>query len=326
MPTRRALLLLGLAAASLVWWSTPGFVEIGGPEGAAKLMRPNAAPRDHAAAVHAFLEAEQARSRGASAAALALYEKALAQSPRVPLFLGAAARTARELGSPERAVDPLRQLEKMGVLDPAGQAALIAVLAETGDFAGAEQVAQRALARNPFDALALEAWRAALARSGNAVAEHSLVERLRALERDPDGRAQPLRVLFDPPQPVLHIAQTRQLGAQTIYDHSEFLVTLHNPTRRPIVIDRAELVSMGTGSRSGLGDVTKRFSYPLRASREIAPDGMVDLDQQVFGFKVDTPHVQVTYVFQLCWHGLPAEPKQCVSQHLDLLPPQDELP
>jgi hypothetical protein len=258
--------------------------------------------------------------------ALDLYESAVARSPATPLFLGASARAAREAGRPERALAPLRRLERMNVLDPAGQAALIAALAQTGDVTGAVTVAASALARNPYDALALEAWRAALARAGDVEGEHELVDRLRELERDPYRRAASLRVVFDPPQPTLHIREPRRVGGQTIHDHSQFRTTLHNPSRRAVELDSAMLFSLGTGSRSGLGDIATRFLYETPGSREIPPDGTVDLDQHIFGFTVDTAHVQLSYVFVLCWHGLPSEPKQCAAQHLDLLPPLDELP
>jgi hypothetical protein len=91
-----------------------------------------------------------------------------------------------------------------------------------------------------------------------------------------------------------------------------------NTSRRPVVIESVRLMSFGTASASGLGDVKDYWDYPSGA-RQLAPGESVSFDV-LWGFTVDTDHEHVCYTFRTCWHGVGETVRQCRVQWVNVLP------
>jgi len=243
--------------------------------------------------------------------ALRSYEEAAEAAPRAPLFQETLGRRAEYLGFADLAIEAYTRLGHAALLD------LARAWAAKGDAGQALELARRALARNPYDADALRTARAQAEALGDAAAVRELAGQEQALARDPRQKQLPATLRFDPPHPILEIGEPTNVGETTVYDHSQFSVTLENPSRRPIEILQVGLVSAGTGAQSGLGDIRSYWSYPSGANR-LAPGEALRFDK-VWGFTVDSDHEQLSYVFELCWRG-EGDAKQCRTQRVDLFP------
>jgi TPM domain len=236
------------------------------------------------------------------------YEEALKRAPHDPLFQQVLGDRARYVGFYDLAVSAYSKL------GPEGYIPIALTYREQGDYKRAAAWVRRAVQRNPYDTAALRLLRDVLGQAHDA-GSREVDAQLAALGRDPTHKDLPLEVSFDPARPALHIDDTTQVGKTAVYDYSFFSVTLANPSARPVQITKVVLASAGTGSRSGLGDIKRYWSYPSGAPR-LAPGESVRLDR-TWGFTVDTPHEQLSYIFDVCWKG-DGDVEQCGSHRLDL--------
>ena len=244
--------------------------------------------------------------------ALVAYEEAIHKAPEDPLVLQTFADRALYLGFPELAIPAL---EKIG-------SGVELMLAEAYHLQGDENRArlwtERALRENPFDWYALH-WRKRLAERYGTEEEAKLAAaQIAELAADRAGRVHPVELRFEPARPKFHADTTIQSDGVTVFDHSEFRVTMQNTSYRPIVIDSIRLTSAGTAARSGLGDVRDYWRYPA-GGRSLRPGESVHFDK-LWGFTVDTGHEHVRYVFHACWRGAGEDVRQCRTQWVDVLP------
>jgi tetratricopeptide (TPR) repeat protein len=244
--------------------------------------------------------------------ALADYEKALAAAPGDPLVLQTIAERAQYLGFPELARPAL---EKAG---PGFEIALAEACHDMGDAKSARRWVDRALEDDRFNLYALT-WKKYLAEQGGSPKDIELAQAEIALvTSNPRRLVNPVWLRFEPEQPRFHPEETVKSGGTTVYDHSQFRVTMTNTSRWPVVIESVRLTSSGTASASGLGDVKDYWDYPSGA-RQLAPGESVSFDK-LWGFTVDTGHEHVRYTFRTCWHGVGETVRQCRVQWVDVLP------
>ena len=78
-----------------------------------------------------------------------------------------------------------------------------------------------------------------------------------------------LDVIFNPSKPVIHLDSTRDVDGVTVYDHSEFSVTLKNNSSKPIEVEKVNFVSIGDIQKSGLGDVINYWPWQEYYTLEI---------------------------------------------------------
>jgi tetratricopeptide (TPR) repeat protein len=245
--------------------------------------------------------------------ALSAYEKALQAAPEDPRILEVFGNRTLYLGFPELAIPAY---EKFG---PGLEVDIALAYNEMGDARGAANWVNRALEQDPYDWLALQ-WRKFLAERYGTPEEVQIVEtEMARIASDPRRAFNPVALQFDPEKPRLHTDTTREDGGVTVYDHSEFSVTMTNTSSRPVEIESLRLTSEGTaGHKSGLGDIRKYWSYPagknlLRAGESVKFD-------KLWGFVVDTKHEYVRYTFSICWHGVGTTVRQCRMQWVDAMP------
>lgn len=135
------------------------------------------------------------------------------------------------------------------------------------------------------------------------------------------ARAEDVILVFSPAAPIFHAHTTRQVEGQTIYGHSEFVTTMTNTSDQPVVMDSVMLTSIGTGAKSGLGDIKDYWNYG-NSKRAIGPGQSVQFSK-VWGFTIDPQHEWLTYVFDVCWRKVGTdgryEEQQCTQQVLDLV-------
>lgn len=245
--------------------------------------------------------------------ALSAYEEALQAAPGDPRILEVFGNRTLYLGFPELAIPAY---EKFG---PGLEVDLALAYNEAGDAKAANYWVDRALEQDPYDWLALQ-WRKFLAERYGTTEEVQVVDAAMARIASDPGRAfNPVTLHFDPEKPALQMETTRENGGVTVYDHSEFGVTMTNTSNRPVEIESIRLTSEGTaGHKSGLGDIRKYWSYPagknlLRAGESVKFD-------KLWGFVVDTKHEYVRYTFRTCWHGVGTTVRQCRMQWVDAMP------
>jgi uncharacterized protein len=244
--------------------------------------------------------------------ALADYEKAIAAAPNDPLVLQTLAERAQYLGFPELA---LPALEKAG---PGFEVALAEACHDMGDAKAARRWIDSALEDDRYNLYALS-WKKFLAEQDASPFEVELAEAEIALvASNPRRPGNPVWLQFEPERPRFHPESTVRSGGTTVYDHSQFRVTMTNTSRRPVVIESVRLTSTGTAAASGLGDVKDYWHYPSGA-RQLGPGESVSFDK-LWGFTVDTGHEHVRYVFRTCWHGAGETVRQCRVQWVDTLP------
>jgi hypothetical protein len=243
--------------------------------------------------------------------ALRHYEEAARLAPDAPLIHERLGRRAEHLGFYDLAIEAYTRLGDDALLD------LARVWAQKDQPAQAATFARRALEKNPYDREALEALRGYLAAAGDTGGANEAASQLAALAASPEHKDLPVGVRFDPPAPTLEIDEPTMVGTTKVFDHSQFAVTLENPTGRPVQIVSVVLRSGGPGGGSGLGDIKSYWDYPLAANR-IPAGGSVRLDK-TWGFVVDTPHDQLSYMYDVCWRGQD-DTRQCRTQRVDLFP------
>ena len=244
--------------------------------------------------------------------ALAEYERAVRAAPEDPLVLQTLADRALYLGFPELAIPAY---EKAG---PGFELSLAEAYHNLGDAKAANAWVKRALEEDPYNLHALN-WRQFLAEKHGTPEEAQLAQAQVALvASNPRRLVNPVWLRFEPEQPRFHPDTTRKSGDATVYDHSQFRVTMTNTSRRPVVIDGVQLTSHGTAAASGLGDVKNYWSYSS-GDHHLEAGESVSFDK-LWGFTVDTGHEHVRYTFRTCWHGVGETVRQCRVQWVDALP------
>jgi tetratricopeptide (TPR) repeat protein len=244
--------------------------------------------------------------------ALADYENAVRMAPQDPYVLQTFAERALYLGFPELAIPALLNA------GPGFELTLAEAYNDLGDPKAANTWVTRALQEDPYDLHALN-WREYLATEHGTAPEQQLAEAEVTLVRANPGRlANPVWLTFEPERPRFHPEATIQSGGVTVHDHSQFRVTMTNPSRRAVVIESVRLSSHGTARASGLGDVKDYWDYPSGGHR-LAAGESVSFDK-LWGFTVDTGHEHVRYTFRTCWHGVGETVRQCRTQWVDVLP------
>ena len=88
-----------------------------------------------------------------------------------------------------------------------------------------------------------------------------------------------------------------RVGQATVYDHSEFGVSLVNRHPEPIRVLEVVLRSIGDVERSGLGDIVDYWPWE-GGERLLDPGGGIWFER-VWGFSVDTPNTVMTYRFEI---------------------------
>ncbi len=149
-------------------------------------------------------------------------KKQSAKAPQDPLVLETLANRAMYLGFPELAIPAL---EKLG---PGAELELAEAYSNHGDDAKARLWTERALAENPYDWYALHS-RQRLAEKIGTEEEVGVVEaQIAGLSEDPAGRVHPVELQFSPAQPKFHPETTLESDGVTVFDHSNFGVTMTN--------------------------------------------------------------------------------------------------
>ena len=246
------------------------------------------------------------------APALAAYEAAARAAPEDPFVLQTLADRAVYLGFPELAIPAL---EKAG---PGFELSLAEAWHDVGEAKLASAWVDRALAEDPYNLHALN-WKQFLAEQHGSDREKEMARaQVLLVFSSPKKQTNPVWLRFDPERPRFHPDTTLRSGATTVHDHSQFRVTMTNPSARPVVIESVRLTSRGTARASGLGDVKDYWDYPS-GGRQLAPGETVSFDK-LWGFTVDTGHEHVRYVFETCWHGVGESVRQCRTQWVDVLP------
>ncbi|HEY6642187.1 TPM domain-containing protein [Povalibacter sp.] len=240
------------------------------------------------------------------------YEAARKAAPNDPIVLEIYADRTMYLGFPELAIPAYEKIGR-GIEWKLAQA-----YSDLGDTAGAQRWVSVALEENPYDLYALR-WQQFLAKKDGREADMlEAAATIEMLENDPERKAQPVHLYFDPRSPKYNPESTLDVEDTKVFDHSEFGVQMRNYSSRPVDIDSIMLTSMGTAAASGLGDIKKYWKYPA-GQGHLLPDETVYF-KKVWGFVVDTGHQHVRYVFRVCWHGTGTTLRQCRTQWLDVEP------
>ncbi|MCW8831452.1 MAG: hypothetical protein OQK32_08040 [Gammaproteobacteria bacterium] len=108
--------------------------------------------------------------------------------------------------------------------------------------------------------------------------------------------AEELDIIFSPASPKIHLESTTQVGDVTVYDHSEFSVTIKNTHYKSINIQGVNFISIGDIQTSGLGNIINY--WPWKDSRTLKPGETISFSK-VWGFTVDTPNSEMTYHFEV---------------------------
>ena len=244
--------------------------------------------------------------------ALSAYEEALRAAPKDPLILQTLADRALYLGFPELAIPAYEKIGR-GV-----ELSLAEAHNDNGDRPAAQLWVSRALEENPHDLHALR-WQKFLADlDGDHDEGQRAEDAIAKLANDPQRAANPVVLSFDPPHPGFDPDTTIDMNGTTVFDHSNFRVSMRNTSNRAVEIESVKLTSMGTARASGLGDVRRYWRFPAGGNRLLAGES-VTFDKQ-WGFTVDTGHEHVRYVFRTCWHGVNTTVRQCRTQWVDALP------
>ena len=143
-------------------------------------------------------------------------------------------------------------------------------------------------------------------------------QRSRTIAADPGRAVNPVVLRFVPARPDFHSDTTLESDGVTVFDHSQFRVTMTNTSNRPVEIESVKLTSEGMAPKSGLGDIRKYWSFPSGKNRLLAGES-VSFDK-LWGFTVDTAHPYVRYTFHICWRGVGESVRQCRTQWVDALP------
>ncbi len=244
--------------------------------------------------------------------ALPVYEDALRMAPGDPLVLQTIGARAMYLGFPELAIPAF---EKIG---RGFELSLAEAYNDQGNAIAARQWVNRALEENPYDWDALH-WRKFLSEQHGTTEEVQYAAAAIAAIAADSGRAfNPVELRFAPARPKFNSATTLESDGVTVFDHSQFGVTMTNTSNRPIVLESVKLASEGMAPKSGLGDIRNYWRYPSGKNRLLAGES-VSFDK-LWGFTVDTAHPYVRYTFHICWRGAGESVRQCRTQWVDALP------
>ena len=249
--------------------------------------------------------------------ALAHYEAAVEAAPHDLLFREILGERALYLGFWDLAASAFAGMEGSGDLK------LAQAYRELGDLEAAEQRLRRVLERDPHHGEALGDLQDVVRRSEREREAAELRQRAQAAMRDPARRNLGLAVSFDPARPVIDNDNTIVVDGTTVFDHSVFGVILENRSGVPLAIENVDVRTHGTGKASGMGDLAGKFDYPA-GGRRLEPGESASL-HWTWGFVKDTPHTQLSYLFDVCWRDLdtdPAEPngRRCRYSRVDLFP------
>jgi len=245
--------------------------------------------------------------------ALSAYEEALHAAPQDPRVLETFGDRTLYLGFPELAIPAYEKIGR-GV-----ELTLAEAYHDMGDAQGAARWANRALEEDPYDWYALQRRKFLAEQHGTPTEVQVAEAAIDLVAEDPARVFGPVVLRFNPRHPGFDPNTTRESGGVTVFDHSEFGVTMTNSSNRPVEIESVRLTSEGTaGARSGLGDIRGYWRFPsgknlLRAGESIYFD-------KLWGFVVDTRHEYVRYTFRTCWHGVGSAVRQCRTQWVDALP------
>jgi tetratricopeptide (TPR) repeat protein len=240
------------------------------------------------------------------------YEDALAAAPRDMLVLETLGRRALYLQLPDLAIPALKKMQH------GAEWLLVQAYNQAGDPEQALAWADKGLDADPYDLDGLR-WKEFLQnKAGRSDDARKTADTLAALLAEPDQPGRPVLLSFRPAVPEFDADTTRRIGGTTVYDHSDFAVTLTNTSRRAVTIESVRLFSEGNDRASGLGDIVKYWRYPSGGTRLEAGES-VTFDK-TWGFTIDTAHVHVRYVFRTCWRGEGERVRQCRTQSVDALP------
>jgi hypothetical protein len=245
--------------------------------------------------------------------AYAAYEDARRRSPKDPLVLQTLGERAMYLGFPEVAIPALEKVGR-GV-----EMSLVEAHNDMQDTPGAIKWLKRALDENPFDEQALR-WLLFFAQNDEAAAEELLAtsQAFTTVSKDAMPSSKPVVLYFKPAVPTFQSLTTVDVGGTTVYDHSNFGVTLRNTSRREVIIESVALSSAGTAAPSGLGDIRKYWRFPSGDNRLQAGESVYF--DKLWGFTVNTGHEHVRYTFRTCWHAVGSTIRQCRTQWVDVMP------
>ncbi|MGH8130132.1 MAG: TPM domain-containing protein [Steroidobacteraceae bacterium] len=244
--------------------------------------------------------------------ALSAFEEALRAAPEDPLVLQVFGNTAMYLGFPELAIPTLEKIGR-GV-----ELTLAEAYNDQGNAKGAGHWVNRALEEDPYDWQALH-WRKFLAEQHGTPAEVEIAEAaIAAVAADPGRAFSPVVLQFNPLYPKFNSDTTVKSDGVTVYDHSQFRVTMTNTSNRPVELESVRLTSEGTaGAKSGLGDIRNYWRFP--AGKNLLLAGESIYFDKLWGFTVDTKHEYVRYTFRLCWHGVGTTVRQCRTRWVDAM-------
>ncbi|HEX9707140.1 MAG TPA: TPM domain-containing protein [Steroidobacteraceae bacterium] len=244
--------------------------------------------------------------------ALAAYEEALQAAPQDPLVLQTLGDRAMYLGFPELAIPALEKIGR-GV-----ELTLAEAYNDQGDGKTARLWVSRALEENPYDWRALH-WQKFLAEQHGTPEELQIAEgAIDIVAADPGRAFNPVVLEFNPLRPKFHPDTTLESDGVTVFDHSNFGVTMTNTSSRPVEIESVRLTSEGTATKSGLGDV--RNYWRFHSGKNFLAAGESVRFEKLWGFTVATGHEHVRYSFRSCWHGIGTTAHQCRTQWVDVLP------
>ncbi|MDX2416290.1 MAG: TPM domain-containing protein [Xanthomonadales bacterium] len=248
------------------------------------------------------------RNSFAALAALDHYEKAVQRAPVDPLFRSTLADRYMYLGFADMAVPHLIRLGAVA------QVRLAKAYANAGNYAMTEKIAREILVTNPYSYHGL-AWLDYALKMQEKDSEETSAE-LQSLLADPQRKMNNLRLGFDPAVPGFDNETTVDVGGTTVYGHGAFTVYMTNFSKRAVQVDHVYLSSLGTAKPSGLGDIKAYWTFP-QGDRKLAPGETIRF-YKTWGFTVKTRDQRMSYLFNICWHGMEDTVKQCESQLLNL--------
>jgi len=123
---------------------------------------------------------------------------------------------------------------------------------------------------------------------------------------------------FEPARPALNTVEPTVVGETVVSEHSEFALTIRNPTGQSIEVQKVRVLSRGTAHESGLGDIKDQMLFPRKSY--ILHPGESAVSDRTWGFTVDTNHQQVSYLVDYCWTVVDEQIRRCRYARVDVLP------
>lgn len=240
------------------------------------------------------------------------YESAVRLAPDSYLFLETLGDRSAYIGFNEMAVDAYSRMGNTALLK------LARAHQQAGNNKEALKAVEREIGRDPLNLAALRRLEPLLREAGRSVEANTLSKRIDTLTSDSKLTTVPITVAFNPPRPVFNTREPTVVGDVVVYDHSQFALTLTNPTKRPVQVHRVKVMSRGTASTSGLGDIKMQMNFP-RSDYVLRP-GESAVTDRTWGFVIDTKHQQISYVVEFCWTQLDVQNNRCRFARVDTLP------